>query len=32
MNDAIFVGILVVFAGLTWGLIILCDRLMGDTR
>jgi hypothetical protein len=29
MNDAILVAILVAFAGLTWGLIVLCDRLMG---
>jgi hypothetical protein len=32
MNDAIFVAILVAFTGLTWGLIVLCDQLMGDTR
>jgi hypothetical protein len=32
MNDAIFIAILVAFALLTWGLIVLCDRLMGDAR
>jgi hypothetical protein len=29
MNDAIFIAILVAFAVLSWGFILLCDRLMG---
>jgi hypothetical protein len=29
MKDVIFIVILVAFAALTWGLIVLCDRLMG---
>jgi hypothetical protein len=29
MNDAIFIAILIAFAVLSWGFILLCDRLMG---
>jgi hypothetical protein len=30
MNDVIYVGLTLVFLALTYGLIVLCDRLMED--
>jgi hypothetical protein len=32
MSDLIIVGLLVLFTALSWSLIVLCDRLMGDGR
>jgi hypothetical protein len=29
MTDVLYLGIAFVFAVATWGLVILCDRLMG---
>ena len=30
MNDLIYVGLTLVFLALTYGLIVLCERLMED--
>lgn len=32
MNDFVAGGLLAVLCALTWGLIVLCDRLKGDQR
>jgi hypothetical protein len=32
MGDIWFLAILILFAALSWGLLILCDRLMGDKK
>jgi hypothetical protein len=29
MNDAIFIAVLAAFVVLSWGLVVLCDHLMG---
>jgi hypothetical protein len=30
MNDVIYIGLTLVFLALTYGLIVLCERLMED--
>ena len=30
MADLIYIGLTLVFLALTWGLIVLCERLMED--
>ena len=32
MADIIFIAIVLGFSVLTWGLIVLCDRLMGESQ
>ena len=32
MNDLIYVGLTLVFFALTYGLIVLCERLMEDKQ
>jgi hypothetical protein len=32
MSDAFFVTLLAGMAALTWGLLVLCDKLLGDQR
>jgi hypothetical protein len=32
MNDLLMLGTAALFAGLTWLLVALCDRLMGGTH
>ena len=32
MNDLIYVGLTLVFLALTYGLIVLCERLMEDKQ
>lgn len=32
MMDMLFLGGIAVFGALSWGLIALCERLMGDGR
>ena len=30
MADLLYIGLTLIFLALTWGLIVLCDRLMED--
>ena len=32
MADIFFMVVITLFAALSWGLLVLCDRLMGDKR
>jgi len=32
MADIFFMVVIALFAALSWGLLVLCDRLMGDKR
>jgi hypothetical protein len=32
VTDALFLAIAAGFAAATWGLVVLCDRLMGGAR
>jgi hypothetical protein len=32
MGDMWFLAILILFAALSWGLLVLCERLMGDRK
>ena len=32
MADLLYIGLTLIFLGLTWGFIVLCERLMEDKK